>query len=75
MGKVTIFRTAEGWRHEADGVVSEDAFKRASQALADAGGDSLESVEIIYPEKDGRDTVPEEDRVEDEGVVDEGSEV
>lgn len=72
MATVEIFPTREGWRHRTDGVESEDAFKTPSKALADAGGDSLESVEILYPEKEGRDTVPEEDRVE---VEVEGSEV
>lgn len=74
METVKIFRTPEGWRHRTgdDGAVSEDAFKTPSGALNDAGGRSLESVEIVYPDKEGRDTVPEEDRVESEA---EGSEV
>lgn len=69
MEKVEIFRSAEGWRHRTvDGPTSEDAWPTPSGALADAGGDSLESVEIIYPDKPGRDTVPEEEREDPDAI-------
>jgi hypothetical protein len=78
MEKVIIARVAGGWRHRTgDGPVSEECWPTPSGALRDAGGDRLESVEIVYPDKDGRDTLPEDERPEPDAgeveIVDEGS--
>lgn len=77
MEKVEIFRSAEGWRHRTGDRVSEDAWPTPGGALNDAGGERLENVEIIYPEKEGRDTLPLDERPEpvEVEVESEGSEV
>jgi hypothetical protein len=60
MAKVVIRHQGEdGWTYKegkSKPVVGDPPYASASQALAAAGGDRLENVEIVYPEdeKGGR---------------------
>lgn len=88
--KVEIFRSGGKWRHgrgepDENGHLGEDAelspdeFGTPGAAYEAAGGQSLESVEIVYPEDEKVSAlealVPEPDPVEAPVEGDEGGEV